>query len=215
MTLQFHPESLAQRLRRPGETTYEPTGLTSPGHGPYIEAGSDYEQFLSVICAGGIITQTHARTFGWPDTRLRVTAHWLRRHGAALRTTHVAGELAYTVAGHAGVSNQPLSNVWQGEGQRRRRLPRNVVIGRFVGATSPAPTPAPTPAPWSAAAAWTRANSATAPTATSTALGAAVLAALGAAPLAQGLSAPVADWLTDRRAQIAAAALGRTIRATA
>jgi len=79
---------------------------TLPARVPNIVPNTDAERFLARLCSRRIITTADAREFGWVtgisnniDSRLRVTAHALRRLGANLRTTTFAGELAYTVEG--------------------------------------------------------------------------------------------------------------------
>lgn len=84
-----------RRQRRTGRTVSYVVGSTAPGTVPYIEPGSDYDLFLRAIETNGVVTQQDGRTFNWPETRLRVTAHWLRQRGAALVTTERNGELAY------------------------------------------------------------------------------------------------------------------------
>jgi hypothetical protein len=84
----------APQRRRGTRTVSHRVGTHQP-RVPYIEAGSDYDLFLTAIENNGVVTQQDGRTFGWPETRLRVTAHWLRQRGAALVTTERNGELAY------------------------------------------------------------------------------------------------------------------------
>lgn len=84
-----------RRTRRTVRTVSRVVNTTPAGTVPHIERGSDYDRFLLAIEANGVVTQADARAFGWPETRLRVTAHWLRQRGAALVTTERNGELAY------------------------------------------------------------------------------------------------------------------------
>jgi hypothetical protein len=92
-----------QTRRRSGARTVSiVTGTTMSPQVPLIDPNTDYDCFLRTIEQNGVITTDDARTFGWMDggtnstnSRLRVTAHWLRRHGAELLTTQRNGELAY------------------------------------------------------------------------------------------------------------------------
>jgi hypothetical protein len=90
-----------QRRRAAAATTSVVVGRVAPGTIPTIERDTDYDMFLTAIEERGVVTQNDARNFGWPDTRLRVTAHWLRRNGAHLITTERNGELAYVAANGA------------------------------------------------------------------------------------------------------------------
>jgi len=90
-----------QRTAR-GSTRSVVVGTTAAPRMPNIEPGSDYDTFLNRLELNGVITTEDAREFGWMsggtnarNSRLRVTAHWLRRHGAELLTTQRNGELAY------------------------------------------------------------------------------------------------------------------------
>lgn len=131
------------RLRRADQRTYSLRVATTPaGTVPYIEPGSDYDKFLQAIEQDGVVTQQHGRTFGWPETRLRVTAHWLRRRGAALVTTERNGELAYVARN--GVRDRAAMFV--NEGEVRERLPVGAVppverTVRQMTAASPAVAP--------------------------------------------------------------------------
>lgn len=89
-----------QRRRR-GQTRSVVVGTTGVARVLRIDAGTDYDLFLQAIEGNGVVTLQDGRGFGWPETRLRVTAHWLRRHGAALVTTYRNGELAYVGANGA------------------------------------------------------------------------------------------------------------------
>lgn len=84
----------APQRRRGTRTVSHRVGTHQP-RVPFIETDSDYDKFLRAIETNGVVTQADGRAFGWPETRLRVTAHWLRQRGAALVTTERNGELAY------------------------------------------------------------------------------------------------------------------------
>ena len=77
-------------------TTHE----TRPAAVPPLRAGTDNYKFITTLETYGIITQADARSFGWPDTRLRVVAHALRRLGANIVVINHNGEGAYVVPGH-------------------------------------------------------------------------------------------------------------------
>jgi hypothetical protein len=92
-------------------STVSETVSSLPPRVPAIIAGTDAERFLARLCSRRIITTPDAREFGWVtgqgnniDSRLRVTAHALRRLGANLNTITYAGELAYTVVGFENIS---------------------------------------------------------------------------------------------------------------
>jgi hypothetical protein len=89
-----------QRTAR-GQTRSVVVGTTQAPRIPNIDVDTDYDLFLRFIASHGVVTQNDARSLGWPETRLRVTAHWLRRHGAELVTTQRNGELAYVGANGA------------------------------------------------------------------------------------------------------------------
>lgn len=74
-------------------TTHE----TRPAAVPPLRAGTDNYKFITTLEQRGIITQADARSFGWPDTRLRVVAHALRRLGADITVINHNGEGAYVV----------------------------------------------------------------------------------------------------------------------
>lgn len=93
-------------------------GTTPAGVVPYIEPNSDYDKFLNAIETHGVVTMADGRAFGWPDTRLRVTAHWLRQRGAALVTTERNGELAYV--GQSGARTR--SSIFTESGVVRERV---------------------------------------------------------------------------------------------
>ena len=76
-------------------TTHE----TRPAAVPPLRAGTDNYKFITTLETNGIITQNDARQFGWPDTRLRVVAHALRRLGANIVVINYNGEGAYVVPG--------------------------------------------------------------------------------------------------------------------
>ena len=78
-------------------TTHE----TRPAAVPPLRAGTDNYKFITTLETNGIITQADARSFGWPDTRLRVVAHALRRLGANIVVINYNGEGAYVVPGQA------------------------------------------------------------------------------------------------------------------
>ena len=143
---------------------------------PYIESGSDYDKFLSTIEQYGVVTQSDARIFGWPATRLRVTAHWLRQRGAALVTTERNGELAYVGSNGARTRHE----IFVREGVIRVRTPAGVTLlsveqsVRDMTAAAPAGVVATVARP------------------------ADPLLAL-AAPLTQGLTAETLAWYRQRR----------------
>ena len=76
------------------------TQETRPAAVPPLRAGTDNYRFITTLEQNGIITQADARSFGWVDTRLRVTAHALRRLGANIVVCNHNGEGAYVVVGH-------------------------------------------------------------------------------------------------------------------
>lgn len=75
------------------------TQETRPAAVPPLRAGTDNYRFITTLEQDGIITQADARSFGWVDTRLRVTAHALRRLGANIVVINHNGEGAYIVVG--------------------------------------------------------------------------------------------------------------------
>jgi hypothetical protein len=91
-----------QSSRRPARTRTVVVGTTPAPRIPVILPGTDYDRFLQRLENNGVVTTDDAREFGWmsggtnaTNSRLRVTAHWLRRNGAELLTTQRNGELAY------------------------------------------------------------------------------------------------------------------------
>jgi len=119
-----------QSTRR-GQTRSVVVGTTSAPVIPRIEAGTDYDRFLQTIMQNGIITTDDARSFGWMNggtnarnSRLRVTAHWLRRHGAELITTEHNGELAYV--GRNGA--RTMAEIFTAPAQIRRRVTTPVAV---------------------------------------------------------------------------------------
>lgn len=128
----------APQRRRNVRTVSRVVATTPAGTVPYIELLSDYDLFLKTIERNGVVTQADARTFGWPDTRLRVTAHWLRQRGAALVTTERNGELAYV--GRDGARTRQA--IFVNEGVVRERTPVTAITAPAAVAT-PAPVQAP------------------------------------------------------------------------
>lgn len=96
---------------------------------PVIDAGTDYAYFLDCIAERGVVTQADAAARSWDSTRLRVTAHWLRRNGAALVTTDRNGELAYVGQNGARTREAIFTNAAQ--------------IRQRIEVAAPAPAPAP------------------------------------------------------------------------
>ena len=124
-----------QRRRRAVRTVSRVVANTAPGTLPHIEPESDYDLFLQAIEQTGVVTQADGRFFGWPDTRLRVTAHWLRQRGAALVTTERNGELAYVARdGH-----RDRRLIFANPGVVRERI----VVADAGNISAPSPAPAP------------------------------------------------------------------------
>jgi hypothetical protein len=123
-----------QRTTR-GATRSVVVGTTNGPRMPTIDPGTDYDLFLRAIEANGVVTQNDARVFGWPDTRLRVTAHWLRRHGAELISTQRNGELAYV--GRNGAVDRAA--IFTAPAQIRRR----VQVANAPRPAAPVSNPAP------------------------------------------------------------------------
>jgi hypothetical protein len=178
------PTAVVRRQRRRGGATTSTVVAMAPARVPYIEPGSDYDQFLQRLLQNGVITTDDAREFGWvvagrsddQNSRLRVTAHWLRRNGAALVTTHRNGELAYVPANGA----TTMVGVFANPRQVRRRLPV---------ASNPdqmAFTPGTTVTAQQSTTACANADE--------------LLAKLAAAPLLQGVTPETVAWYESRKA---------------
>lgn len=109
---------------------------------PNLTAGTDAHYFTNKLIEKGWISDADRRE-GWPDTRLRVTAHALRNLGANIEPCRIDGHSAYRIVG----SN--AGNV----GQRARRftaeeifsLPVTVRSRANVARQQPAPAPSPSP----------------------------------------------------------------------
>jgi hypothetical protein len=123
-----------QRTRR-GTTRSVVVGTTPPTI-PQIDVGTDYDLFLNRMANEGVVTQQDARSFGWPETRLRVTAHWLRRHGAELITTQRNGELAYVGGNGARTRAEIFANPAQIR-QRIEAAPLASATFSTIAATAP------------------------------------------------------------------------------
>ena len=107
-------------------TTHE----TRPASVPPLRAGTDNYKFITTLETNGIITQNDARQFGWPDTRLRVVAHALRRLGANIVVINYNGEGAYVVPGQAFFSSPRHTIFTQPAIVRRvRRAPAAAPLG--------------------------------------------------------------------------------------
>ena len=107
-------------------TTHE----TRPAAVPPLRAGTDNYKFITTLEQFGIITQNDARQFGWPDTRLRVVAHALRRLGANIVVINYNGEGAYVVPGQAFFSSPRHTIFTQPAIVRRvRRAPAAAPLG--------------------------------------------------------------------------------------
>jgi len=152
--------------------------VESGGSVPYILPGSDYDVFLNILCQNGIIRQSDVLALGWAESRLRVTAHWLRRNGACLRTiTRPHGvELGYVPGRDVNRSDWPAdargnivpsrSAIFINPVQIRTRIPTSY----HVNAPAPAPVRSQTD----------------------------LLHALSGAPLLAGVSAETRAWYRDR-----------------
>lgn len=125
--------TFTRSTRRNVRTVSRVVGTTPAGTIPYIEANSDYDRFLNRIEANGVVTQQDGREFGWPETRLRVTAHWLRQRGAALVTTERGGELAYV--GRDGATDRAA--IFRNEGVVRERTAASVAQPAAVATAAP------------------------------------------------------------------------------
>jgi len=120
------PAIVRSQRSRGRQTVSHVIGMAAPRI-PYIEPGSDYRRFLDRLFQNGVITTNDAREFGWHvdgrsnavNSRLRVTAHWLRRNGAALVQTHRSGENAYVPANGA----TTMEALFVNPAQVRARLP--------------------------------------------------------------------------------------------
>ena len=106
-------------------TTHE----TRPAAVPPLRAGTDNYRFITTLEQRGIITQADARSFGWPDTRLRVVAHALRRLGANIVVINHNGEGAYIVPGQPFVSNRASIFTQPAIVRRVRRAPAAAPLG--------------------------------------------------------------------------------------
>ena len=133
VTSTARPIIRGQRVRN-GRTRSVVVGTTQVPRMPMIEAGTDYDMFLNAIAANGVVTQADARGFGWPETRLRVTAHWLRRNGADLITTQRNGELAYV--GREGAMTREA--IFTQPAQIRQRVEALAAAARPVAPIAPA-----------------------------------------------------------------------------
>jgi len=130
-TVTAQPIVRRQQTRR-GTTRSVVTGTTQAPVIPAIIDGTDYDLFLRAIASNGVVTQQDARSFGWPETRLRVTAHWLRRHGAELLTTQRNGELAYVGINGARTRDE----IFSAPAQIRRRVSVTQAVGPVAQAIS-------------------------------------------------------------------------------
>jgi hypothetical protein len=107
-------------------TTHE----TRPAAVPPLRAGTNNYKFIATLEQNGIITQADARSFGWPDTRLRVVAHALRRLGANIVVINHNGEGAYVVPGWSCVPTYRTNIFTQPAVVRRvRRAPAAAPLG--------------------------------------------------------------------------------------
>jgi hypothetical protein len=168
-----------QRRRTSAQTRSEVVAVV-PGATriPVIEEGTDYDRFLRCIEARGVATQEDARSFGWDVTRLRVTAHWLRRNGASLVTTERNGELAYVGVDGA----RTREAIFVNQAQIRRRVETSVQ----TVVEAPAPV---MPVTRSAPQTITNRD--------------ALIASLSNAPILQGASNETQAWYRQRREDFA------------
>lgn len=169
-----------QRVAR-GQTRSRVVATAAP-RVPRIEPGTDYDRFLTRLEQNGVITTEDAREFGWVtgqgnniDSRLRVTAHWLRRNGAALVTTERNGELAYV--GRDGARTR--AEIFVNPVQVRQR----VEVARDTSVAAPAPI-----MPVPARNVVDRND---------------LMAKLAAAPILQGASLETQAWYRQRREDFA------------
>ena len=116
-------------------TTHE----TRPAAVPPLRAGTDNYRFITTLEQRGIITQADARSFGWPDTRLRVVAHALRRLGANLTVINYNGEGAYVVANAPYVYNVTLGQFVYDPVPRRNIFTQPAIVRRVRRVPAAAP----------------------------------------------------------------------------
>ena len=109
------------------------TQETRPAAVPPLRAGTDNYRFISALEQFGIVTQADARSFGWVDTRLRVTAHALRRLGANIVVVNHNGEGAYVVVGRYGSpTNRAEIFTLPATVRRVRRAPGAAPVGTHI-----------------------------------------------------------------------------------
>lgn len=109
------------------------TQETRPAAVPPLRAGTDNYRFITTLEQNGIVTQADARSFGWVDTRLRVTAHALRRLGANIVVVNYCGEGAYVVVGRYGSpTNRAEIFTLPATVRRVRRAPGAAPVGTHI-----------------------------------------------------------------------------------